>query len=81
MPEPSEPRLTWLPSLIAAVVLLDMYAAFSLTAEAAIFLPLTLALSLGLLRPVKGALIGLMLQLGMVDEAALDARTGKPANA
>jgi uncharacterized protein (DUF983 family) len=67
--------------IIAAVVLLDMYAAFSLTAEAAIFLPLTLALSLGLLRPVKGALIGLMLQLGMVDAAALDAKTGKPANA
>jgi uncharacterized protein (DUF983 family) len=67
--------------IIAAVVLLEMYAAFSLAAEAAIFLPLTLAMSLGLLRPVKGALIGLMLQLGMVDEARLGAAQAKSANA
>ena len=32
----------------------------------AIFLPLTLALALGLLRPVKGALVGVMLALGML---------------
>ena len=39
---------------------------FPLWTEAAILLPLTLGLSLGLLRAVKGALIGLMLQLGML---------------
>lgn len=34
--------------------------------HAAIFLPMTLVLALGLLRPVKGATVGLMLKLGMV---------------
>ena len=33
--------------------------------ETAIFLPLTLLLSIGLLRPVKGATVGLMLCLNM----------------
>jgi uncharacterized protein (DUF983 family) len=55
--------------VIAAQVLLDMVIVLPLAAEAAIFLPLTLLLSLGLLRPVKGALIGLMLQFGMADTA------------
>jgi uncharacterized protein (DUF983 family) len=32
----------------------------------AIFLPLTLALSLGLLRPIKGGTVGLMLNLNML---------------
>jgi uncharacterized protein (DUF983 family) len=52
--------------IIAAQLLLDNVMGLSLLAEAALFLPLTLALSLGLLRPVKGATIGLMLQLGLV---------------
>jgi uncharacterized protein (DUF983 family) len=34
--------------------------------HAAIFLPLALVMTLGLLRPVKGATLGLMLKLGMV---------------
>ena len=34
--------------------------------EAAIFLPLAVLLSLLLLRPVKGATVGLMLRLGML---------------
>lgn len=33
---------------------------------AAVFLPLTLGLSVALLRPVKGATVGLMLKLGLV---------------
>lgn len=33
--------------------------------HAAIWLPLTLALCLGLLRPLKGAVVGIMLRLGM----------------
>lgn len=33
--------------------------------QAAIFLPLSLVLTLALLRPVKGAVLGLMLKLGM----------------
>ncbi len=34
--------------------------------QAAIWLPVSLVLTLGLLRPVKGATLGLMLRLGMV---------------
>ncbi len=37
----------------------------------AIFLPLTLALTLALLRPIKGGTVGLMLKLGMV-KSSLD---------
>jgi uncharacterized protein (DUF983 family) len=33
---------------------------------AAIFLPLALVMTLGLLRPIKGVTVGLMLKLGMV---------------
>lgn len=40
--------------------------------HAAIFLPLTLFLCLVLLRPVKGATVGLMLRLGMVRAAGDD---------
>jgi uncharacterized protein (DUF983 family) len=53
--------------VIAAQVMLDATLALSTLAEAAVFMPIALALCLGLLRPVKGATIGLMLQLGMVD--------------
>jgi len=34
--------------------------------QAAIFVPLTVILALGLLRPIKGATVGLMLKLGMM---------------
>ena len=34
--------------------------------HAAVFLPLALVMTLGLLRPVKGATLGLMVKLGMV---------------
>jgi uncharacterized protein (DUF983 family) len=54
--------------VIAAQVMTDVWLNLSIAAEAAIFLPITLALCLGLLRPVKGATIGLMLQLGMVPD-------------
>jgi uncharacterized protein (DUF983 family) len=37
---------------------------------AAIFVPLTLLLSLLLLRPIKGATVGLMLKLGIVENRA-----------
>ena len=36
----------------------------------AIFLPLTLVLSLGLLRPIKGGTVGLMMNLGMMKPEA-----------
>jgi uncharacterized protein (DUF983 family) len=55
--------------VIGAQVLLDSVMELSLWTEAAIFLPITLVLSLGLLRPVKGATVGLMLHLGMLSPA------------
>ena len=51
--------------VIGAQVMTDIWLNLPLVTEAAIFLPLTLALCLGLLRPVKGATIGLMMQFGM----------------
>ena len=38
----------------------------STTVLTAVFVPLTLVLTLALLRPIKGATVGLMLKLGMV---------------
>jgi uncharacterized protein (DUF983 family) len=58
--------------VIGTQVLTDVWFNLSLTTEAAVFLPLTLALCLGLLRPVKGATIGLMMQLGMVQPASVE---------
>jgi uncharacterized protein (DUF983 family) len=55
--------------VIGTQVLVDGMLDLSLWTEAAIFLPLTLVLALGLLRPAKGATIGLMLQLGMIPSA------------
>jgi uncharacterized protein (DUF983 family) len=52
--------------VIGTQVLLDGITQLSLWTEAAIFLPITLVLSLALLRPAKGATVGLMWQLGMV---------------
>ncbi len=54
--------------VIATQLALESVAQLPLWDEAAIFLPLTLAASLALLRPVKGATIGLMLQFGMVSQ-------------
>jgi uncharacterized protein (DUF983 family) len=56
--------------VIGLQVFLDTRLALSALAEAAIFMPLALAMCVGLLRPVKGATIGLMLQLGLVEPAA-----------
>jgi uncharacterized protein (DUF983 family) len=58
--------------VIGSQVLADGWLNLSVATEAAIFLPLTLALCLGLLRPVKGATIGLMMQLGMVAQAPVE---------
>jgi uncharacterized protein (DUF983 family) len=51
--------------IIGVAVALDLLAPLSVFAELAIFLPLTAILSLALLRPVKGATVGLMLRLRM----------------
>jgi uncharacterized protein (DUF983 family) len=52
--------------VIGTQVMLERFVTLSAWTEAAIFLPLTLVLALGLLRPVKGAVLALMLRLGLV---------------
>jgi uncharacterized protein (DUF983 family) len=54
---------------IAVGLLLFMETTYAppLWLEAAILLPLTLTLTLALLRPVKGGTVGLMLRLGMIN--------------
>ena len=54
--------------VIATAVLLDTALVLSPWVEAAVLIPLTLGASLGLLQPVKGATIGLMLRLGMTGQ-------------
>ena len=62
----------WLTILIVGHVVVpllyvvDQSYAPPLWAMAAIFLPLTTVLALAVLRPVKGAMVGLMLKLGML---------------
>ncbi len=52
--------------LVPAMILVERDWQPSMVLEAAIFLPLAVLLSLLLLRPVKGATVGLMLRLGML---------------
>jgi uncharacterized protein (DUF983 family) len=52
--------------VIGLLLFMESDFSLSLGLEAAILLPLTLILTLALLRPVKGATVGLMLRLGMI---------------
>ncbi len=52
--------------LVPALFLVERHIEPPLWVEAAIFLPLAAALSLALLRPIKGATVGLMLKLGLL---------------
>lgn len=54
--------------IIPLLFWVDQSYAPSLPMMAAIFLPLTLILCLALLRPAKGATLGLMLKLGMMKQ-------------
>ncbi|HST76743.1 MAG TPA: DUF983 domain-containing protein [Acetobacteraceae bacterium] len=58
--------------IIPVMFLVERHADPSVWLEAAIFLPLTLALTLALLRPIKGGTVGLMLTLGLVEASADD---------
>lgn len=51
--------------IVPGMLLLEQAAAPPLWVHSAIWLPATVALAVGLMRPVKGATIGLMLRLGM----------------
>jgi uncharacterized protein (DUF983 family) len=52
--------------VVPAMLVVEKTWAPSLWLHAALWLPLTLALALGLLRPIKGATVGLMLKLGIL---------------
>jgi len=52
--------------IVPLLFLLETQVQLPLWQVAAIFLPLTLFLTLGLLRPIKGATVGLMLRLGLL---------------
>lgn len=52
--------------IVPLMLLVEKTWAPSLWLHAAIWLPLTLAMSLLLLRPIKGATVGLMMKLGMM---------------
>lgn len=54
--------------IVPAIVLIDRFGALPDWLMSAIFLPLTAALCLGLLRPVKGGTIGLMVTLNMLKQ-------------
>lgn len=58
--------------VIALIVCLNVLTALSVAAELAIALPLAGIMSLALLRPVKGATVGLMLRLGMQTPPSAD---------
>jgi uncharacterized protein (DUF983 family) len=64
--------------MIGLLIAAERVAMLSVAAELAIFVPLTLALTLALMRPVKGATIALMLKLGL---AATDEDSGHGGHA
>lgn len=53
--------------IVAGMLVLEQVAAPPLWVHCLIWLPLTVLLSLALLQPVKGAVVGLMFKLGMLD--------------
>lgn len=62
--------------VIPLMLLAERNAALSAWAMAAVFLPMTLALSLVLLRPVKGATVGLMMRFGITGRESDPQRDG-----
>ncbi len=52
--------------VVGLLLIMEQNFSLSLWTEAEILLPLTLVLALGLLRPIKGATVGLMLRLGIL---------------
>ena len=58
--------------VVLGMLLLEQSAAPPLWVHAAIWLPLTIVLSLLLLRPIKGGTVGLMLKLGLMKDDDAD---------
>jgi uncharacterized protein (DUF983 family) len=55
--------------VIPSMLILERTVAPPLWVDMALWLPLTLVLALALLRPIKGATVGLMLKLGILKSA------------
>ena len=62
--------------IIALVVVTGRETSFPIWGMTAFFLPLTLAVAMLLLRPIKGATVGVMLKLGLIGED-LDESAGR----
>lgn len=62
--------------VVPLILLVEKQATLSILAMSLIFLPLTLALTLALLRPIKGATVGAMVTFGMIQHELDDARDG-----
>ena len=58
--------------VLGGMLALEKAASPPIWVHAVIWLPLTVILSLGLLQPIKGATVGLMLKLGMFKSATDD---------
>jgi uncharacterized protein (DUF983 family) len=52
--------------IVPLMLLVELQAPQSTAVMAAIFLPLAFAITLGLLQPIKGAVVGLMLRLDLL---------------
>ncbi len=52
--------------VITGMLMLEKWESPPMWVQTAIWVPVTLILSLGLLQPIKGATVGLMLRLGML---------------
>ena len=56
--------------LIPAMLIMEKYGDPSIAELTAIFVPLTLVMAIGLLRPVKGGVLGVLVAMGMLDGTA-----------
>lgn len=56
--------------LIPAMLIMEKYGDPSIAELTAIFVPLTLVMAIGLLRPVKGGVLGVLVSMGLLDETA-----------
>jgi uncharacterized protein (DUF983 family) len=54
--------------VVLGMLLLEQAASPPLWLHVAIWIPLTLALSFGLMQPIKGAVVGLMMKLDLIDQ-------------
>jgi uncharacterized protein (DUF983 family) len=56
--------------LIPAMLIMEKFGNPSIAELTAIFVPLTLVMAIGLLRPVKGGVLAVLVSMGMLDDTA-----------